>query len=67
METPELPPKQAESAISAANEPNPKIEIYPNSEHRAKPVWPDLTFHPQRDQKGYLIEPNQWRDVSADA
>lgn len=24
------------------------------------PEWPDLTFHPEPEKSGYMIEPSQW-------
>lgn len=41
-----------------------RMAIHPKSAAANRVDWPDLTFHPQAAEAGYLVEPGQWRDAA---
>ena len=37
--------------------------IHSSNEATTQAAWPDLTFRPDADQSGSLLEPDQWQDA----
>jgi hypothetical protein len=71
IELPELLFEQAKTAaraqgttLKALIESGLRMAIHPKSPAVNQAAWPDLSFHPQTEQAGHLIEPSQWREAA---
>ena len=71
IELPEPLMSQAKAAaraqgltLKALIEAGLRMAIHPMNPTTKQAAWSDLTFHPQADEAGHLIEPSRWREAA---